>query len=289
LVILVDKIIPYFITNNAEHDAIDLLLIVDKLEDIKQYVNDGNFSKVHMYLSAVCGYSTDQDELVKILNILFELSLKLSEYTIALRMAIKLDDHDKIRMVFDECPDELIKKQLAFNAARQKIFISGLNEEENSIISNQLLAKFYLDLAKDLEVQDPKHPREVFKVHLEENYKGGGDSKAVTLYNIYVNGFVNAGLTKDTLMIDEEGEDKKSWVILLKDKEEWQIAAVASIGLLCPWNPSTITDLLMPFIDNEGKYIKAGASLGMGICSAGINDENDIAYGLLLDAAQTSQ
>ena len=90
---IVDKIIPYFIVNNAEHDAIDLLLIVDKLDDIKQYVTDNNFSKVHMYLSGVCGYSTDQDELVNILSILFELSLKLSEYTIALRIAIKLDDH----------------------------------------------------------------------------------------------------------------------------------------------------------------------------------------------------
>jgi hypothetical protein len=39
-----------------------------------------------------------------------------------------LDDYDKIKNVFDECPDEIIKKQLAFNAARQKIFISGLNE-----------------------------------------------------------------------------------------------------------------------------------------------------------------
>ncbi len=56
-----DRIIPYFVKNNAEHDAIDLLLIVDKLEDIKSYVTDLNFSKVHMYLSAVCGYSTDQD------------------------------------------------------------------------------------------------------------------------------------------------------------------------------------------------------------------------------------
>ncbi len=86
--------------NNAEHDAIDLLLIVDKLEDIKSYVNDQNFSKVYMYLSAVCGYSSDQDELVKILTILYDISLKLSEYTIALRMAIKLDDHDKIKEVF---------------------------------------------------------------------------------------------------------------------------------------------------------------------------------------------
>jgi hypothetical protein len=53
-----------------------------------------------MYLSAVCGYSTDQDELVKILSILYDLAIKLSEYTIALRMAIKLDDHDKIKNVF---------------------------------------------------------------------------------------------------------------------------------------------------------------------------------------------
>lgn len=125
-----------------------------------------NFAKVHMYLSAVCGYSTDQDELVKILTILYDLALKLSEYTIALRMAIKLDDHEKIKKVFDECPDDLIKKQLAFNAARQKIFIPNLDEETNAIMSNSKLSKFYIELAKDLEVQEPKEPKDVFKMHL---------------------------------------------------------------------------------------------------------------------------
>ena len=150
LISLVDRIVPYFVANNAEHDAIDLLLIVDKLEDIKAFVNSSNFSKVHMYLAAVCGYSTDQEEFVKTLTILYEIAVANSEYTIALRIAIKLDDHDKIRELFKECPDELIKKQLAFNAARQKIFISDLNEEETEIISNKLLPKFYADLAKDL-------------------------------------------------------------------------------------------------------------------------------------------
>ena len=88
-------------------------------------------------------------------------------------MAIKLDDRAKIEEVFQSCPDSLIKKQLAFNAARQKIYIPDLSEEKNEIISNKLLSKFYLELAKDLEVQDPKPPRDVFKMHLEENYKGG--------------------------------------------------------------------------------------------------------------------
>jgi hypothetical protein len=44
----------------------------------------------------------------------------------------------------------LIKKQLAFNAARQKIVIPGLEGDEAEIISNKLLPKFYADLAKDL-------------------------------------------------------------------------------------------------------------------------------------------
>jgi hypothetical protein len=72
----------------------------------------------------------------------------------------------------------------------------------------------------------------------------------------------------------------------LKVTEDLQIAAVASIGLLCPWNTNTIDQHLMTYLDNDGKYIKAGASLGVGICSAGVNDDNDIAFGLLSDSAQ---
>ena len=126
----------------------------------------------------------------------------------------------------------------------------------------------------------------MFKVHLEDNYRGGGGEDKITLHNIYVNAFVNAGLTKDTLMIDDEEEEKKNWVVLLQNKEDWQIAAVASLGLLCPWNSDVIEEKIMPFLDNEGKYIRAGGSLAVGICTAGINDENDLAYGLLSDSAQ---
>ena len=42
---------------------------------------------------------------------------------------MKLDDHEKIKKIFKECPDEITKKQLAFNAARQKIYIPDLPEE----------------------------------------------------------------------------------------------------------------------------------------------------------------
>lgn len=44
----------------------------------------------------------------------------------------------------------------------------------------------------------------------------------------------------------------------------------------------------MQYYDNEGKYVKAGACIGIGICSAGINDDNGIAYGLLEDVVNNS-
>jgi hypothetical protein len=42
----------------------------------------------------------------------------------------------------------------------------------------------------------------------------------------------------------------------------------------------------MKYFDNDGKFVKAGASLGIGICSAGVNDENELAFGILSDSAQ---
>lgn len=142
-----------------------------------------------MYITASSNYCADNDEMTKTLEILYDIALKLEEYTYALRVAIKLDDHDKIKKLFDDCPDEVIKKQLAFMSARQKIYIPDLSEEEAKIISNSKLSEFYIELAKDLEVAEPKKPEEVFKAHLEESSSRGAElSKSITtLFNTYVN------------------------------------------------------------------------------------------------------
>lgn len=54
LIDLVREIVPYFMEHNAEHDAIDLLMEVDQIEDlakvifplILQFVNETNFNRV---------------------------------------------------------------------------------------------------------------------------------------------------------------------------------------------------------------------------------------------------
>jgi 26S proteasome regulatory subunit N1 len=59
-------------------------------------------------------------------------------------------------------------------------------------------------LAKDLEVYEPKKPEDIFKAHLEEKGKNADISAATSaLFQTYVNAFVNAGLKKDTLIIED--------------------------------------------------------------------------------------
>ena len=56
---------------------------------------------------------------------------------------------------------------MALNLARQRINIE-LDEELTKITSNTHLNEFYIDLAKDLDVLEPKTPEQIYKSHLEE-------------------------------------------------------------------------------------------------------------------------
>jgi 26S proteasome regulatory subunit N1 len=63
-------------------------------------------------------------------------------------------------------------------------------------------------LARDLDVLEPKHPDQIFKVHLEErkiNLAAAHiDSAKVNLATTYVNAFVNAAYGKDQLITTNE-------------------------------------------------------------------------------------
>ena len=47
---LVDIVIPYFMKNHEEPEAVDLLMEVEALERILQFTNDSNFERVCNYL-----------------------------------------------------------------------------------------------------------------------------------------------------------------------------------------------------------------------------------------------
>lgn len=51
LLALVDEIVPFDMKHNAEHEACDLLVEVEKLDKILPHIDDTNYSRVCLYLS----------------------------------------------------------------------------------------------------------------------------------------------------------------------------------------------------------------------------------------------
>ena len=61
----------------------------------------------------------------------------------------------------------IIKKQLAYNLARQYVHLDIEDEELNEIISNSRLSERFIALARDLDVVEAKTPEDIYKSHLE--------------------------------------------------------------------------------------------------------------------------
>ncbi|CAD8208266.1 unnamed protein product [Paramecium octaurelia] len=281
LLALVDEIVPYFMDHNSEHDAIDLLSEVDQLQKIEQYVNQANIQRILVYLLSLVPFCSDQDELDILLITAFNICLKVNEYTNALRIALRIDKPGKVEEVFKACQDETIKKQLAFQLARHRYQVEeGIINDETlkKIAANQYLSQFYINLAKDLEVLEPKTPDQVYKAHLEEkNKEANFEQIQKNLAATYCNGFVNAGFKKDALMSNKENP----WLNSVKN-DHTAIAAVASIGLVNLWNIDNGTEQISEYFDLSDIYTKAGACIGLGLFCSGIVDENQPAQAILL-------
>ena len=97
----------------------------------------------------------------------YKICLKQKEFTEALRIALKLNDMQLIKEVFELCTDRTVQKQLSFQIARQRVNIP-LDEDLTKITSNSMLNEFYIKLAKDLDVLEPKHPDQIYKTYLDD-------------------------------------------------------------------------------------------------------------------------
>lgn len=145
-----------------------------------------------------------------------------------------MNDLDLIKEIMEACKDPIELKQMAFMLGRQRNAYESEDEELNQIIAQEKLSEYYKQLARDLDQMAPKHPDSIFKTHLEERKVGEAqlDSADSNLAKTYVNAFVNAGLGNDLLISKKEGDD--DWVF--SNKDEGQLAAAASLGLLQIWD-----------------------------------------------------
>lgn len=215
---LVDIIIPHFIDNNEEPEAVDLMMETENLGKLIKFTNERNYDRVCNYLCACSQYAADTEEMHQSFKTAYDIYKSQNQYCEALRVAQKMNNMDLINEIMGECKDPMVLKQMAFMLGRQRNPYESEDEEINQIIAQEKLSEYYKQLARDLEQIEPKHPDAIFKTHLEERKVGEGqlESEKSNLAKTYVNAFVNAGCCNDLLICKKEGTD--DWVFSNKDE-----------------------------------------------------------------------
>lgn len=284
---LTRSLVPFFLSHNAEADAVDILSELEMIEEIKQYTDENTYSRVCLYMVSMVPLLTypDNDRFVRTAH---DIYMQYKQLTQAMSLAIRLNDMDLIKSDFNSTSDKALKYQLAFILARQRISLDlddqdRENTELQECLNNTKLPEHFKALAKELNVLDPKVPEDIYKSHLESSRTAGltnTDSARHNLASAFVNAFVNAGFGQDKMMFVDGGVSK-SWV--WKVKEDGMLSTAASSGMIMLWDVENALDKIDAFTYPQEEPIKAGAALAMGIMNSGVRFEGDPTMALLGD------
>ncbi|TRY92231.1 hypothetical protein DNTS_023804 [Danionella cerebrum] len=282
---LVKEIVPYNMAHNAEHEACDLLMEIERLDMLDSYIDENAYAKVCLYLTSCVSY-VPEPENSALLKCALNIFRKFNRYPEALRLALMLNDMELVENIFTSCKDIVVQKQMAFMLGRHGMFLE-LNEDVEDyedlteIMSNVQLNSNFLALARELDIMEPKVPDDIYKTHLENNRFGGSgsqvDSARMNLASSFVNGFVNAAFGQDKLLT----EDGNKW--LYKNKDHGMLSAAASLGMILLWDVDGGLTQIDKYLYSSEDYIKSGALLACGIVNSGVRNECDPALALLSD------
>ncbi|XP_071957164.1 26S proteasome non-ATPase regulatory subunit 2-like [Antedon mediterranea] len=286
LLYLTREIIPYHMNHNAEAEACDLLMEIDRLDLLESFVDNDAFSRVCLYLTSCVNYVPEPEDST-LLHTALGIFRKFDRYPEALRLAIRLNNIKLVEEIFTTCKDRMVQKQMAYMLGMQQIFLE-LNEEMEEyddlveIMSNSHLNTNFLSLGRELDIMEPKVPEDIYKSHLDSRSSFGQTSSQVdsarqNLSSSFVNGFVNAGFGQDKLIT----EDGNSWIY--KNKEHGMMSTTASLGLILLWDVDGGLTQIDKYLYSSDDYIKSGALLACGIVNSGVRNECDPARALLSD------
>ncbi|KAG8238269.1 hypothetical protein J437_LFUL017408, partial [Ladona fulva] len=163
---LAREIVPYNMAHNAEAETCDLLMEIERLDLLEQYVDESAYPRVCLYLTSCVPYVPDPEN-TTLLQCALRLFKRFGQYPQALVLAMQLNDMKLIENVFTSCKD--------------------------------------LDLQLDImEPKTPEDVYKSHLENSRPSYGGGQiDSARQNLAASFVNGFVNAAFERDKVLMED--------------------------------------------------------------------------------------
>ncbi|KAJ1824866.1 proteasome regulatory particle base subunit [Coemansia sp. RSA 2671] len=282
LLAIAKEVVPFFLKHNADADAVDLLEELGRHELIADYVTKETFERVCLYMISCSPLLAPPADL-GFLETARKIYGRFGKPAQCLPLSIRLGQPELIEEDWESCSSRVEKAQLAFIMARQQVYMPHLTEGDDELLAcmnNAGLSKNYRELARELELLDPKAPEDIYKSHLENTSSDVAlDSARHNLASTFVNAFVNAGYGTDKLMTG--AVDGNEWIY--KNKDMGMLSAAASLGMVNLWDVELGLNDIDKYLYTEDSTIKAGALLAIGMITAGVHDETDSAKALLSD------
>ncbi|WFD28431.1 proteasome regulatory particle base subunit [Malassezia nana] len=283
-------VVDFSLKHNAEVDAVDLLLEMEAVDQLAQFVDKDTFERVCLYLVSCVNLLVPPDD-VLFLRTAREIYRKHSRFFEALVISMRLMDPTCIRQDFWSSSNECMRKQMAFVLARQQIPIEWLQDESHTITDSTLidclfqtqLSPKFIQFGKDLSIYEPKTPEDVYKTHLETTRVSSIDSARGNLANAFVNAFVNAGFGNDTLIVNAEEGDS----YVYKTKDHGKLSASASAGMCLLWDTELGLSHIDKFTYSSDEHVRAGAMMAYGILHSGVRTEMDAPLALLAEHVES--
>lgn len=281
---LVDQIVPFLVSSNAEPEAVDLLMEVDALSKLPSHANADNYERVCNYLKSCAAYVPEPDDQA-VLSTALQIYRQESKWSLALAIALRLNDAEAVQSIYSACPAGAEKLQLAFDLARSSWVLHEDVEKDETlleVLANRKQTDYFVHLGTDLQVMEAKQPEDIYKSHLVDNRSGGVlpaavDSARTNLAATFVNAFVNAGFRTDKLL---NADEEKSW-IYGRNKDHGMMSAAASLGMIMMWDVDGALPEIDRFLYHSEEYVKAGMLLAVGVVSSTVRHEVDPALALL--------
>ena len=282
---LVSQIARYYMEHNDEPDACDLLLEMDRLEDIIELVDEESHSRVCTCLLQLYDYKPDPIN-THILEVLIQIYLKLNKLNQAIIIAIKMNDKEKALDIFRNCEDPLVKTQLAFILARQLIvFDDEMDQQLIDIATNVELFQRYSEVAERLGRNKPKTPDDVLQFQASVGNRQRDDKNNHMMAKSFVSAFHNAAIKQDLYFTAPNSDE-----LINRNRDMGRAVAVAAFGMLNLWDIESGLNTINRFTtpDNSDPRVIMGGLTGVGIISASVRSEYDAARAILEEPLQNS-